>query len=205
MTDHLAIGKTTRSYVYPPKLPEEEFVKDFSDGLRDILPAKINGCMERMVDLSNNRRLWLKEIKGHATQGKLDDFSRWFWTFWAELQYAESYVIQRWLRYWLDINEFVEPYFAKYMKEIKSGRLERWQLEKARQRPIEDLYKGKLYGRGNVLSGLCPFHEEKTPSFFIFRNTNRFKCFGCQSGGNSIDFIIKYKKIDFLDAIKLLL
>jgi hypothetical protein len=57
----------------------------------------------------------------------------------------------------------------------------------------------KRYGARHV--GLCPFHDEKTPSFFIFDN-NRFKCFGCGAHGDSIDFIQKLYGLSFQDALK---
>lgn len=52
--------------------------------------------------------------------------------------------------------------------------------------------------------GLCPFHNEKTPSFSIKRNDNSFKCFGCGEGGDAIDFVAKLKGIDGVEAAKIL-
>ena len=50
--------------------------------------------------------------------------------------------------------------------------------------------------------GLCPFHNEKTPSFNIKKDKNSFKCFGCGKGGNAIDFISFYENVGFVDAVK---
>ncbi len=52
--------------------------------------------------------------------------------------------------------------------------------------------------------GLCPFHREKTPSFHISSDKQLFYCFGCGSGGNIIDFIMKIENLDFVDTIKFL-
>ena len=49
--------------------------------------------------------------------------------------------------------------------------------------------------------GLCPFHAEKTPSFFVFPD-NRFKCFGCGISGDVIDFVQKLYGLSFPDALK---
>ena len=51
---------------------------------------------------------------------------------------------------------------------------------------------------------LCPFHREKTPSFHISSDKQLYYCFGCGSGGNIIDFVMKIENLDFIDAIKFL-
>jgi len=51
---------------------------------------------------------------------------------------------------------------------------------------------------------LCPFHNEKTPSFTIYPKTNSFKCFGCGVGGSVIDFVMQFHDTDALEATKIL-
>ena len=58
--------------------------------------------------------------------------------------------------------------------------------------------KGRLYG------GLCPFHSEKTPSFYVYPDTQSFYCFGCGAGGDAIVFARKINSIDYVEAVKLL-
>ena len=58
--------------------------------------------------------------------------------------------------------------------------------------------KGRLYG------GLCPFHSEKTPSFYVYPDTQSFYCFGCQAAGDAISFVKKINNISGGEAIKLL-
>jgi hypothetical protein len=48
----------------------------------------------------------------------------------------------------------------------------------------------------------CPFHKEKTPSFFVAVDKNRFNCFGCGEYGDTLDFIKKYEQISVIDAAK---
>lgn len=50
--------------------------------------------------------------------------------------------------------------------------------------------------------GLCPFHNEKTPSFNTRKDKNSFKCFGCGKGGNAIDFVSLHDNLGFVDAVK---
>lgn len=52
--------------------------------------------------------------------------------------------------------------------------------------------------------GLCPFHNEKTPSFTVSESKQYFHCFGCGEGGDSITFIMKKENLDFVDSVKLL-
>jgi len=51
-------------------------------------------------------------------------------------------------------------------------------------------------------SALCPFHNEKTPSFKINNKNNTFKCFGCDSGGSVIDFVMKYFNLSAIEAAR---
>ena len=57
---------------------------------------------------------------------------------------------------------------------------------------------------GRSLKGLCPFHNEKTPSFVVTPDKGIFKCFGCGVGGGPIQFLMKIESLDFLDAVKAL-
>ena len=60
----------------------------------------------------------------------------------------------------------------------------------------------KKSGRNFV--ACCPFHQERTPSFFVSPENNFYKCFGCGEAGDGIDFIQKIEHLDFIDTIKLL-
>lgn len=57
---------------------------------------------------------------------------------------------------------------------------------------------------GRLYVGLCPFHSEKTPSFYIYEDTQNFYCFGCGAGGDVITFIRRIEGLDYLDAVRLL-
>ena len=52
--------------------------------------------------------------------------------------------------------------------------------------------------------GLCPFHNEKTPSFSVTQDKQLFKCFGCGEGGNVITFIMKTRNLGFNEALRIL-
>lgn len=59
-----------------------------------------------------------------------------------------------------------------------------------------------LKKRGANYQGLCPFHNEKTPSFTVSPNKKIYKCFGCGEGGNVINFIMKMENLSFPEACK---
>ena len=59
-----------------------------------------------------------------------------------------------------------------------------------------------LRKRGKNFIGLCPFHNEKTPSFTVSEEKQIFNCFGCHSGGNVFKFLMDYEKISFIEAVK---
>lgn len=59
-----------------------------------------------------------------------------------------------------------------------------------------------LKKRGRSYTGLCPFHNEKTPSFHVHPDRGFFKCFGCNAAGNAIDFVMKRDRIEFTEALR---
>lgn len=61
-----------------------------------------------------------------------------------------------------------------------------------------------LKRKGSNYFGLCPFHNEKSPSFSVSENKQIFHCFGCGAGGDVIGFLKKVENIDFKDAIEIL-
>ena len=55
---------------------------------------------------------------------------------------------------------------------------------------------------GRSLLGLCPFHNEKTPSFNVNPDKQFFYCFGCGTGGDVFSFIMKIENLEFIDAAR---
>ncbi len=65
---------------------------------------------------------------------------------------------------------------------------------------VEDYVRMKKAGNNYV--GLCPFHDEKTPSFNVSPSKGFFKCFGCGKGGNVITFVMEIERLEFVDAVR---
>ena len=62
----------------------------------------------------------------------------------------------------------------------------------------------KLTRKGSSYFGLCPFHNEKTPSFSVTPGKQMYYCFGCGAGGNVFNFIMEYENFTFGEALKYL-
>lgn len=80
-------------------------------------------------------------------------------------------------------------------------------VEEVRSRnDIVDVISGyvKLQKKGSSYFGLCPFHNEKSPSFSVSRDKQMYYCFGCGAGGNVFTFIMEYENYTFVEALKLL-
>ncbi|MDD3403314.1 MAG: DNA primase [Hespellia sp.] len=71
---------------------------------------------------------------------------------------------------------------------------------------IVDVISGyvRLQKKGSSYFGLCPFHNEKSPSFSVSRGKQMYYCFGCGAGGNVFTFIMEYENYSFTEALKML-
>jgi len=80
-------------------------------------------------------------------------------------------------------------------------------VEEVRSRnDIVDVISGyiKLQKKGSSYFGLCPFHNEKTPSFSVSQQKQMYYCFGCGAGGNVFTFVMEYENYSFTEALKFL-
>ena len=62
----------------------------------------------------------------------------------------------------------------------------------------------KLVPKGGILAGLCPFHSEKTPSFYVNDSEGFYHCFGCGVSGDAIGFLRESDGMDFMEAVRYL-
>ncbi len=78
--------------------------------------------------------------------------------------------------------------------------------ELTRRTDITELVRSyvELKRNGRMEKGLCPFHNEKTPSFYVYPETDSFYCFGCGAGGDAITFVKNIQSLSYVEAIKFL-
>jgi DNA primase len=78
-------------------------------------------------------------------------------------------------------------------------------LDELRTRlPLAELVgrRVRLTRKGREYAGLCPFHNEKTPSFYVVDDKNFFHCFGCGAHGDAIGFVMRAENLDFIEAVE---
>jgi len=195
---------TRRWFEMPPATPEQEEVDLFADGLIETSQLKLSELLDQHDFLENRRKHNIAFIQKRADSEHWDEISEWFWTYWENYQYSEIVYVQRWVKYWMKVYEMAakvkfEPIFFEPKSEITDE-----DVARAKEVPLEELYDGNLRHSFGRLMGLCPFHEEKSPSFTIFQNDNHFYCFGCHTWGDAIDFYMKKNQVNMVDAVKAL-
>jgi DNA primase len=85
------------------------------------------------------------------------------------------------------------PDFRQFIEQVKAAV------------PIEEVVREhvpSLQARGNSLKGLCPFHNEKTPSFYVHPDQGFYHCFGCGAHGDALKFVQEIERIDFMLALE---
>jgi len=178
-----------------PTFKEDELLKVFSEA-KKIIPKKISEWKEAIKEYLEARKLELIKIK----QTHTDIVYYWFyrellkWDMGKELSKMKRHIAR--LERLRSIGENKPP---------KKGWISDKDIQKALAVPIENLISTKLRRGGRSLTGLCPLHEERTPSFHIYTDENRFWCYGCNQGGNAIKFVMLLYGFKFINAVKYLL
>lgn len=198
--DWIHLGRTLRFYRYAPQIPSDEIIDTFKDSLKDIIQSKLAEALKRCEELKTVKDNKLKVISTKTKAGSID---RYFWSSFIFHEFSEYFVIQKWVQYWLNLWYKVSPQSLP-LRTADLNPIDEWTIQQARNVAIEKFYEGRLRQSGSRLVGLCPFHKERTPSFFIFPD-NHFHCYGCQAHGDAIDFVIKTKGINFTEAVRYLL
>lgn len=170
------------NWKYPPRIDTETILL-FKEELEDLTFEKLSICLTKQKYLKEHLEELPKDlpeiIKGIEVA-----------------KYEEYFVIEKWVTYWSRILEIIG---VKPKREFELSALT---ILDAKNYPIQDIYQGELAKNGTRYVGLCPFHDEKTPSFTIFTKENNWHCFGCHRSGDSIDFVQQLDGITFIQAVK---
>ncbi len=170
--------------------------------LLEIFPEAKEMIPELIKEYKNQRKYLVKEIikEYNYIMSSPDEMFRYYWTACLKLtKIKDLLIIDKKIQ---GLQRFLKP----VSNEAKSlGRVSDENIESARNVPIESLLDQKFRRSGNNLVGLCPFHDENTPSFYIYVNENRGWCFGCNKGGNAIDIVMSLHDLSFKEAIQFLI
>lgn len=177
-----------------PKLTDKELLAIFPEA-KEIIPEKIKEYGEEKAEIIDTIKKQLSLIKDRTS----DDFSRYFWRQWVKAtEGAELLKTEK------QITRLKRLAFVSSGKVSKNSLTED-QIQQALAMPIENLINKPMRKSGNKLVGLCPFHEERHPSFYIYTTSNSFYCFSCIKGGNAINFIRQLYGFSFREAVEYLI
>ncbi len=176
-----------------PKMTAMELLEVFPEA-KNVIKPKISEWMEEREQLVKKIKAMLLQIRTIK-----DPFARDLQKYWLKLTYGEQLLeidkhLSR-LRHLLAV--------AKGRPPSKGGVTEEM-IEQALSVPIETVISQQLRKSGDKLVGLCPLHNERTPSFFVYPESNSFYCYGCGVGGNVINLIKQTHNFNFVEAVKLL-
>ena len=167
----------------------------------EIFPEAKNIIKEKIIELNDLRNLQIKYVRKKLKMVKnsdTDDFSKWFCREWIKIDSGRKLVETE-----DQIGRLKRIISSKKYTNIKNWVSEE-EIQQALKNPIENFITKPIKKSGKNFISLCPLHNEKTPSFYIYSETNSCWCFGCNQGGNVINFIKLLKDYSFQDAVKYL-
>lgn len=171
------------------KYNREELLEIFPEA-REIIPEKIKETEISYQKKKNEIKELLRKFENHKDSYFIDSF-------------IEIFLMEDLLKYksrLINLKLFLKP------KNKNVSGVSDEEIQIAQEYPIEKIAEQylDLERVGNKYKALCPFHNEKTPSFYLFTDSNRYYCFGCNEGGNVINLTMALFGIDFINAVKML-
>lgn len=180
---------------YTRRLTQTEIIEAFPEAA-EIVSALLSELEQKRFTLVTNIKQRLTDINAESD----DEMYRYFWRTWLKLTLGQELV---------DLDKQLGR-LNRLLRAIRGvpspkGALTDDMIQVAREVPIESLLDQQFRRSGRTLIGLCPLHDEKTPSFHIYPKDNRAWCFGCNKGGDSIGLTMLIHSYDFKSAVKFLL
>lgn len=181
----------------PQNFTDKELLEIFPEA-KDIIPKKISECKKEIKE----KKLKIATALENIYALKTDTFSEWFGEELIKkfmtpglIRLEKNLFRLNKLKHLLNPNHQINYHFEFQQK-----------IEAARQYPIEEIARSKLDIRqvGRNFVSICPLHDEKTPSFYIYTETNSFCCFGCQEKGDVIKLSMALYGVGFKDAVMML-
>ncbi len=178
------------------RFSDKELLTIFPE-VKQVIPQKITEWNEKRNELRDIVKKKLMLIRDKVS----NEFSQWFWREWVKVNEGEKLLK-------------IDGHIARLKRlllvakgKIPKGRLTEEEIQKALHTPIENVANQYIQLRqsGRNLVGLCPFHNEKHPSFFVYPETNSFCCYGCWKSGNVINLVKEVYNFSFKEAVKYLI
>jgi hypothetical protein len=176
------------------RINEAELLTKIPDG-KQLVQNKISEWQQKRYEVEQSIRTKLISIRDLPNRLAKDFFRAWLKVNEGEqLILADRHIARL---------EFLLSTFGNKNNRIKNFEATKQQ---ALDTPIEEIAEPHTHLRrvGNKLAGLCPLHEDKRPSFYIYPDTNTFHCFGCQANGDVITLVQLLNNFSFKEALNLL-
>lgn len=185
----------------------DDLIIDAFPEAKEIIPVKLNEYWKEAGELYATLR-GVRDIVDHT---QTDDFSKWFFT--QAHKYKEGLRL-KWL--YQQIKRLERLKVLQEKKEVsKHLSQERFETKKERDRfdidkmfatenllvDIASFHGLTLKQTGTIYMGKCPFHEDSSPSFAIYRD-NWYHCFGCGAHGNFLNFLMIKSNLTFREALE---
>jgi len=180
----------------PSPLTDRELLEIFPEA-KEIIPEKLKEWQEREKEIKEVIKHDLRLIRSRVK----DSFSRWFWR-----EVVKVYVGDELLEVERQIQRLKRLIFISKGNVPESTNFSQEKLRQAKSTSIVEVASSflKLRRSGRNYVALCPFHQEKHPSFYIYPETNSFYCFGCLKGGDIIKFVEYAYHYSFKEAVEYL-
>lgn len=178
-----------------PRFTDKELLKIFPEA-KTVMSEKLSEWIEQKKEISESIKKKLIAIKSSES----DDGTKLFWREWIKIDDGE-----RLLEADGQISRLKRLIWLAKGKSPPRGVITQGQIEQARAIPLESLINQLFRRVGKQLVGLCPLHQEKHPSFYIYTDTNTCWCYGCNQGGDTIKFVRLLNGCSFREAIKYLI
>ncbi len=187
---------TTMEKQWRTSLPRDTDAQllDIFPEARDIIPEKIAAWQQQR---QAQTRLIKEKLAVIEQKAKLED--RWFWR--LCVRYVDG---PRLVQISGHLTR-LERLQAVATGTPQPGRLTEAQIAQARRVPVESLVSTPLRKSSKTLIGHCPLHQEKSPSFHVYPDTNSWYCYGCHCGGDSISFVRHLHGLSFIKAVRYLI
>ena len=187
------ITRTLGEYTY-----EWYTQSELLDLFPDAIPNEIEKCKKRIVELESK----ISEALNYLITCNADKFSIWYCKKIIQMMLVKELLKQD--RYLSLLNSKLNARNPNYDNQHELDYQQR--KERAKNYPIAEIANRfiELKQNGNKFVGCCPIHNEKTPSFYLYIETNTYHCFGCGAHGDVINLTMNLYGTDFRGALEIL-
>jgi len=171
-------------------LSDQELFEVFPEA-KEVVLEKLKEWDERRFEVADIIKRKMRIIKSKSAAE-----NQWFWREWIKINEVEAL-------------SQIDSHIARLKRQlaiiggqkVPNNRITKDEIDIALHVPIQNLFDQKFRRSGRNFIGICPFHPEKSPSFYIYSNNNTCWCFGCHQGGDTIKAIRLLYGCSFKEAV----